>query len=212
MLIKFQGSGALIRKKALVEVGGWDEDLLAEDIALSYLLQLHHWKILFLPEVVVSCQLPNNLKDYTAQQFKWIRGLMETFLKISGKIISSSLPILKKIEALLQLGRRGIYAFWGALFVVYLFWALVFPSSQFFSIFPLLLISLFLLYLTFALAIAFSNWIFGERLPAALFWGLSIWILFFLTTVTDFLATLEAVLGRQTKAWPRVKKFYLKRG
>jgi cellulose synthase/poly-beta-1,6-N-acetylglucosamine synthase-like glycosyltransferase len=44
----FNGSGGVLRKKAIMEAGGWQADTLAEDLDLSYRIQMLGYRILYL--------------------------------------------------------------------------------------------------------------------------------------------------------------------
>ena len=50
----FNGSGGVLRKKAIIEAGGWQADTLAEDLDLSYRMQLLTYRILYLKDLQSS--------------------------------------------------------------------------------------------------------------------------------------------------------------
>jgi cellulose synthase/poly-beta-1,6-N-acetylglucosamine synthase-like glycosyltransferase len=74
----FNGSGGVLRKKALVEAGGWQSDTLAEDLDSSYRIQLQGYRVLFLrdltsPEGGIRVVLTNCRRgdwEHAAQYFQ----------------------------------------------------------------------------------------------------------------------------------------------
>ena len=50
----FNGSGGVLRKKAILEAGGWQADTLAEDLDLSYRMQMLGYRILYLRDILCS--------------------------------------------------------------------------------------------------------------------------------------------------------------
>src|SRR4030067_55448 len=52
-MVCFAGNGLLLRREALDEVGGWNEDALTEDIDLSVRFHLVGWEIRYCDEAIV---------------------------------------------------------------------------------------------------------------------------------------------------------------
>jgi len=78
----FNGSGGLLRKKAILEAGGWQGDTLAEDLDLSYRIQLCGYHVLYLQEVLCPGEIPANVPSYKLQQSRWANGSLKVALKI----------------------------------------------------------------------------------------------------------------------------------
>ena len=57
--------------------GGWHADTLAEDLDLSYRVQLKGWRFLFLPEVVTPAELPPDMNAFKTQQHRWAKGSIQ---------------------------------------------------------------------------------------------------------------------------------------
>ncbi len=82
------GTNVVIRREALLEIGGFDESSVTEDFATSFRLQLKGWKTRYFPHVAAFGMGPEDLGNYFKQQFRWARGnvgmlprLFITFLK-----------------------------------------------------------------------------------------------------------------------------------
>lgn len=74
----FAGSGALLRRAALEEVGGWAPGTLTEDIDLTLRLRLRTgWRILYEPGLVVRESNPASALDLLRQRTRWARGWAE---------------------------------------------------------------------------------------------------------------------------------------
>lgn len=75
------GVVAAFRKRALAEVGFWSNDMVTEDIDISWKLQLQHWSIFFEPRALCWILMPETLKGLWKQRLRWAQGGAEVFLK-----------------------------------------------------------------------------------------------------------------------------------
>lgn len=109
--LTFNGTAGVWRKKAIEDAGGWDENVLAEDVDLSFRAQLKGWKIMFLPEVTVLSELPVEPTSFKAQQYRWAKGTIQVGKKLLPQILSSSLLFSQKFEAAVHLTAHLTYPF-----------------------------------------------------------------------------------------------------
>lgn len=72
---------AAFRKRALAEVGFWSNDMITEDIDISWKLQLQHWAIFFEPRALCWILMPETLAGLWKQRLRWAQGGAEVFLK-----------------------------------------------------------------------------------------------------------------------------------
>lgn len=100
----FNGTCAVFRKKALLDVGGWNADTLAEDLDLSIRLKMRGWKHVYLPELEVPGEIPPTFKALKNQQYRWARGFTECLKKHwKALIVEKSLTIPQRFESLIYL-------------------------------------------------------------------------------------------------------------
>lgn len=71
---------AAFRRQALADVGYWSQDMITEDIDISWKLQLHHWDIFFEPRALCWILMPETLKGLWRQRLRWAQGGAEVFL------------------------------------------------------------------------------------------------------------------------------------
>ena len=76
-------SGVIVafRKKALVDVGLWDRDMITEDIAVSWKLQKKFWDIRYEPRALCWMLVPETIKGIYKQRVRWSQGGQEVILK-----------------------------------------------------------------------------------------------------------------------------------
>ncbi|MEJ5310405.1 MAG: glycosyltransferase [Anaerolineae bacterium] len=104
LLMNFNGTGGVWRRRAIEEAGGWQYDTIAEDLDLSYRAQLAGWKILYLPDVVAPAELPPLVAAFRQQQYRWAKGSIQVLRKSCRAIVSSPrLNLAQKTMALLHL-------------------------------------------------------------------------------------------------------------
>ena len=73
------GTNALIRRSALDSIGGYQPGL-AEDLETSIALHAAGWQSLYVAEPLAPGYAPPDLMAWFTQQFKWARGVFETFI------------------------------------------------------------------------------------------------------------------------------------
>ncbi len=94
--LRFNGSGGVWRKKCIEEAGGWSAKTLCEDLDLCIRAQLKDWKIVYDFSVEAPAELPVNILDFKAQQYRWIKGKAQVIRKLGKEIHSTPLPFWKK--------------------------------------------------------------------------------------------------------------------
>ncbi len=103
-LMNFNGSAGVLRASAIAEAGGWAPDTLAEDLDLSYRLQLRGYRGVYLNDVEVPGELPPTITGLKRQQGRWARGSLQTAKKLVPSVNSSKrLSLKQKMEAMIHL-------------------------------------------------------------------------------------------------------------
>lgn len=76
-------SGVVVafRKKALVDVGLWDRDMITEDIAVSWKLQKRFWDVRYEPRAICWMLVPETLAGIWKQRVRWAQGGQEVILR-----------------------------------------------------------------------------------------------------------------------------------
>ena len=83
----FNGSGGVLRKNAILKAGGWQADTLAEDLDLSYRIQILGYRVLYLKELHSPGEIPPTLPNYKQQQSRWACGSLRAARKILPLIL-----------------------------------------------------------------------------------------------------------------------------
>jgi cellulose synthase/poly-beta-1,6-N-acetylglucosamine synthase-like glycosyltransferase len=102
LLVKFNGSAGIWRRACIDDAGGWQSDTLTEDLDLSLRAQMHGWRFLFVPQVVVPAELPSHLAAYKRQQHRWAHGSTQVLRKLGARLLASPLPLAARLDGLLQ--------------------------------------------------------------------------------------------------------------
>ncbi len=76
-------SGVVVafRKKALVDVGLWDHDMITEDISISWKLQERFWDIRYEPRALCWMLVPETIGGIWRQRIRWAQGGQEVILR-----------------------------------------------------------------------------------------------------------------------------------
>lgn len=100
----FNGSGGVLRKKSMLEAGGWSADTLAEDLDLSYRIQGRGYKILYLKDLNSLGELPPTLPSFKKQQGRWANGSLRTARKIlPGLLLDRKFEVKQRLQAFIHL-------------------------------------------------------------------------------------------------------------
>ena len=201
LFVPLTGSCYFVRRRALLEVDGWNGASLSEDMEIALKLTEKGHCIRYAPEIRCWQEYPVKLAQLIKQRIRWFRGTMEIALKY-GKLATK--PNRKNIDAEMTL--IGPYMFILCLmsyfmllpiFLVPVQQNFVFVNANFiiFSIttVPLFLVGVALIYVT------------KPRKAANLFWLPFIYAYWILQNVLAFYALLQIVF-RRPKKWTRTVK------
>ncbi len=100
----FNGSGGVLRKKAILEAGGWQADTLAEDMDLSYRMQILGYRILYLRDLLCPGEIPPTVSSFKQQQGRWACGSLRNAKKIlPGLLQNRKIGFKQRFQAFLHL-------------------------------------------------------------------------------------------------------------
>jgi cellulose synthase/poly-beta-1,6-N-acetylglucosamine synthase-like glycosyltransferase len=101
--LNFNGTAGILRRQAIQEAGGWQDDTITEDLDLSYRAQLVGWRAKYLPDVVCPSEIPADMHSLKAQQFRWTKGAQETARKVLPQLWRSKMPKSVKWQGTMHL-------------------------------------------------------------------------------------------------------------
>src|SRR6266852_5299624 len=200
VFFNFNGTAGIWRRQAIEEAGGWQHDTLTEDTDLSYRAQLKGWKFIYLQDVECPAELPVEMTAFKTQQARWAKGLIQTAKKILPSVMKSDQPFRVKLEAWYHLTANLSYPLMVVLSVL-LLPAMIIRFYQ--GWFQMLYIDLPLFMAsTFSIS---SFYLVSQRELSPRSWPRALLYLPFLMalgiglTLTNTLAVLEALIGKQTE-------------
>ncbi|MFQ5963180.1 MAG: glycosyltransferase [Candidatus Scalinduaceae bacterium] len=79
------GSNCILRRKALVSIGGYKPGL-SEDLNTSIHLHANGWRSHYVPEVLAQGLEPDDLESFFKQQFKWSSGVFTVLRDIYPRL------------------------------------------------------------------------------------------------------------------------------
>ena len=92
------GSAALIRRAALLEIGGVATETIAEDFHTTIRMQRGGWKSRYHDEVLVQGLAPHDLDGYLLQRDRWARGNLAVFTLPESPLRASELAPLQRLS------------------------------------------------------------------------------------------------------------------
>jgi cellulose synthase/poly-beta-1,6-N-acetylglucosamine synthase-like glycosyltransferase len=207
VFFNFNGTAGMWRRSAIDDAGGWEHDTLTEDTDLSYRAQLKGWKFLYLQDVECPAELPVEMTAFKTQQARWAKGLIQVSKKILPRVLKSDVSRHQKIEAVYHLTANISYPLMIVLSVLLLPAMIIrFYQGWFQMLYidlPLFMASTFSIssfYLVSQKELFPKSWL-RSLLYLPLLMSLGIGL-----TITNTIAVLEALVGRET-AFVRTPKY-----
>ncbi len=194
------GPIGLFRRKALLEVGGWDSDTFAEDCDLTLKLLTAGWWIDYEPEAISYTEAPEKLIPLLKQRYRWTRGILQSMRKYKAYLINP------------KSGWRVMFTMWQMIFEAIL-WPLMNVLAQILFLFVALmfgishLIILWWVQLTMLDIIAAVHSVAMEREKLSLAPLAVIYRLYFIQNidVAKLIATVEELLGLKM-GWGKLER------
>jgi len=97
------GSAALIRREALLEIGGVATETIAEDFHTTIRMQRHGWRSHYHDEVLVQGLAPHDLDGYLLQRDRWARGNPAVFTLPESPLRAGELRPLQRLSYFVSL-------------------------------------------------------------------------------------------------------------
>jgi cellulose synthase/poly-beta-1,6-N-acetylglucosamine synthase-like glycosyltransferase len=105
MVPQYGGTVGGVRKSALLSVGGWREDSLAEDTDATYRLLLGGWKTVYQNRSECYEQVPENWSTRLRQIMRWARGHNQATTQYSWALLRNHRTRwIEKLDGVLLLG------------------------------------------------------------------------------------------------------------
>lgn len=110
------GTNVILRRAALLDVGGFDETSVTEDFATSLRFHMNGWSSAYLNKICAFGMGPEDLGGYFKQQFRWALGTVGLLRSIGREFLRgpSRLPSAKWWEYFLS----GTHYFVGWVFLI----------------------------------------------------------------------------------------------
>ncbi len=76
-------SGVVVafRKRALLDCGLWDRDVITEDIAVTWKLQKRFWDVRYEPNAICWMLVPETIRGLWKQRVRWAQGGIEVLMR-----------------------------------------------------------------------------------------------------------------------------------
>ena len=104
LIPQFGGTVGGFRRILLESLGGWDENILAEDTDLTFRVYLAGYRVAYVGDAECYEEAVDNWRAYWIQRYRWARGHMQCCFKHSLKVLRSpNLKVKEKIDGLLLL-------------------------------------------------------------------------------------------------------------
>lgn len=87
--VELRGNGELIKRKALEDIGGWNDHTITDDLDMSTQLHIKGWDVRYCPEAVVYEEGIIYLMPLYRQRRRWLEGSIRRYLEHFGAALNS---------------------------------------------------------------------------------------------------------------------------
>lgn len=99
--VELRGNGQLIKRAALIDVGGWNNKAITDDLDMSMRLLVNHWDIRFCPHAYVWEEGVTTLKALMRQRRRWAEGSIRRYLDYIFPLNSPSrLSLVERLDTI----------------------------------------------------------------------------------------------------------------
>jgi|GEM_PF-618079 cellulose synthase/poly-beta-1,6-N-acetylglucosamine synthase-like glycosyltransferase len=104
VLTVYLGTGAIFRKKALLEAGNFNNNICTEDMEMSFRIHQLGYEVKFSTDITTYELAPDTLQHFIKQRYRWIRGTWQAFYAQLGNMFSNRKVSISKKMDYLQIG------------------------------------------------------------------------------------------------------------
>lgn len=79
--VELRGNGELIKKKALEDINGWNNETITDDLDMSTRLHIKGWDIRFVPDAIVYEEGVITFSALVRQRRRWVEGSIRRYLE-----------------------------------------------------------------------------------------------------------------------------------
>jgi 1,2-diacylglycerol 3-beta-glucosyltransferase len=202
--VELRGNGQLIKRTALEDLGGWNENTLTDDLDLSTSFHVNGWDIRFSPEIKVYEEGVSSLLGLVKQRKRWAEGSMRRYLNYFLQLTKPGVLSLSQVFDTFAFVCQFSIPFWVSLDIVYEFIRYFNGAKTYITILMFVSISV-----NFVMSFAVFNGLriykkqkFFEALGNTLItqaYLLSIWL------VVVFISYKQILIGKQMGRWIRTE-------
>lgn len=87
--VELRGNGELIKRKALEDINGWNNETITDDLDMSTRLHIKGWDVRFCLDAVVYEEGIIYLWPLFRQRRRWLEGTIRRYLEYSGEALTS---------------------------------------------------------------------------------------------------------------------------
>jgi 1,2-diacylglycerol 3-beta-glucosyltransferase len=99
--VELRGDGQLVKRAALIDVGGWNNRAITDDLDLSMRLLINRWDIRFCPTTCVWEEAVTTVKALMRQRRRWGEGTIRRYLDYIFPLNSPTrLSIVERVDSL----------------------------------------------------------------------------------------------------------------
>lgn len=99
--VELRGNGQLVKRQALIDVGGWNNKAITDDLDLSMRLLVNNWDIRFSSEAVVWEEAVPTVKGLIRQRRRWAEGSIRRYLDYIFPLNSPTrLSLVERLDTL----------------------------------------------------------------------------------------------------------------
>lgn len=99
--VELRGNGELVKRSSLIDVGGWNNNAITDDLDLTMRLMIRNWDVRFSAQAVVWEEAVTTLKALIRQRRRWAEGSIRRYLDYIFPLNSPKrLTLIERVDTL----------------------------------------------------------------------------------------------------------------
>lgn len=87
--VELRGNGEMIKREALIDIGGWNNETITDDLDMSTRLHIKGWDIRFCPDAIVNEEGVICFSALIRQRRRWVEGSIRRYLEFAKDVFFS---------------------------------------------------------------------------------------------------------------------------
>ena len=198
--VELRGNGELIKRRALEDIGFWNNETITDDLDMSTRMHTKGWDIRFCPDAIVYEEGVLTYPSLIKQRRRWVEGSIRRYLEYMGDIFFSKDMSLRVSIDLISYVTMFLLPFWVVSELIFQTFRYVKGANNTILSSVIIFLCMLILFgsMLFYSLRKYSNYTFPQKCIS--FFSTATYMIFFWTPIVFFII-LKIIFTKKTMDW-----------